>query len=514
MDNSFFTGGIAPLGANAEEQTLLKAIGTDNTIGGQNSAAVGADTWKKEFVSELITSLVATNEDIQFTNHLAIDYSPTLYYQALLKTKIGELDMFQGSNDQATINNLANPDWSRQIFPLKYMYDRKSIYLSATSEFYYGNLGNIREVLAQDALLSLLIRENKQFMYGTRNIPSMIAGVFDNHRRRGSVYLTESDYAKLEEVNDLRGTALNYDLISAAQNVLSRHYASNIKFGLFMPTVSIEGVSSKDFSATSFRMITPDQLNSKPIFDDHLAGIRTKTGKQVYFFHDIFSNRETIYGSWKISDSAQPTNASCPAVPNVSSGTNSATPDSESLFITSDNGTYFYAVSAINYAGTSKLALINAIPVTVTAGERVDLKFVSGAGANLETGYLIWRSAKNAVDATGYFQPLFTVSVSDLALGFDGAAIHNIADKNRYIPGMQDLILIPLEAGSDICDRTLIRKVEQQSMNGAMSGIKRFDLGLAVGTNNEPSYSTILAHHCTLSFPGAFKCFVFRNVKP
>lgn len=99
-------------------------------------------------------------------------------------------------------------------------------------------------------------------------------------------------------------------------------------------------------------------------------------------------------------------------------------------------GTYFYAVAAKNRYGESALVGLNAVSQAVAATESVDVKFAAGAGAYAAESYVIYRTKANqAAQATADFFPIFEVSVTELAAGWDGAAATLVRDRNRFIAG-------------------------------------------------------------------------------
>ena len=509
--NQNFLNMLQMAGGNPEVQELQKALVLQPGVAGVNAAGT-IDTWKREFVSDLVSSLLAEKEDLQFTNLLAVDYSKSHFYQYNRKTVLGDEDLFGTHGTQTDFTELAYPGWDRNGTVLKFAMDKKQITMAAQSDSYYHDLqANPYNTLAEQALLAMLLRQNKTFMRGDERIdPLQVTGILAGHQYRNGAYLSPSDYSALEEVIDMRGQPLDYDTISKADNILYNHLARNKRRALIMPSISLEGISSKDFGATPFRVITSDKLNDKPIYDDYLAAIRTKSGRQVIFKNDLFVSRERAYGVWKIGDTNQTIHATAPATPNVTSGTNSAVVDASSKFASTDVGSYYYAVSAVGQTGVSKLALINATPVTMpAAGYAVDLKFSSGSGTYAESGYIIWRSEKNAAASTGLFYPLFTVTTADLATGYDGGTAV-IRDRNRFLPGCEECVMVGMDNTADLIDKEVLRRIELRS--SWLDGIMRQDVPF--GFLGVPSFTTFLYTAYGFAQPLPTKVLIFRNVKP
>ena len=504
-------------GVTQEGMNLIKAMETSPSTAGTNSTGAAPnflDPFKREFVSDIVTSLIATEQDIKFTNLLHQDFTPTHYYQYLRETGLGDMDAYGAFSQQLSVPEKIYPNYDRNFVSLKFSYDRKSLSLASQSEYYY-NITNAYDELARKALTAMLIRENKCFIYGNSTIDSLgFDGIFKAHQFRNGAYLTPTAYSQLEEVIDLRGGKLNYDIISNAENIIFRHYARNQKKALVMPTLSIEGISSKDFSATPMRWITENGI-SKPVYSDYIAQIQTKAGRQVEFHTDLFISREQVFGTWLIADPSQIISVTAPVTPNVSAGTNAAVNDASSLFTSAWYGDYYYAVSAVGSTGVSKLALINATPVTVIAGKSVELTFTSGSGTYPESGYIIWRSEKNAAHANGLYYPLFTVTATELANGYDGAGSTKVWDRNRTIPKTEDCFMVGMESGADILDKQVIRRLELSS--NFLSGIKRYDIPVGFSgsfAGGQPSMTSMICHHLALALPAPAKVIVFRNVSP
>jgi len=103
---------------------------------------------------------------------------------------------------------------------------------------------------------------------------------------------------------------------------------------------------------------------------------------------------------------------------------------------TNHAGTYFYAVTAKNRYGESAIEPINTTGQAVTATESVDIKFAAGSGAYAAEAFVIYRTeADPASYQTANYYPMFEVSTSELAAGWDGAAADLVRDRNRFIAG-------------------------------------------------------------------------------
>lgn len=104
---------------------------------------------------------------------------------------------------------------------------------------------------------------------------------------------------------------------------------------------------------------------------------------------------------------------------------------------TNHAGNYLYAVTAKNRYGESAMTMLKDTAIAVTATQSVDLSFSASTGSSYpETGYVVYRTKKDDTNPnTAKFYPIFEVSSSELASGYDGAAAGKVRDRNRSIAG-------------------------------------------------------------------------------
>jgi hypothetical protein len=113
-----------------------------------------------------------------------------------------------------------------------------------------------------------------------------------------------------------------------------------------------------------------------------------------------------------------------------------------SKFAAGDAGAYLYAVSAVNRFGESALTVLGTA-VTVAANGAVDLKFTATASTNAATCFQIYRGTKGStVSGTTTFYPIFTINLTQLAAGYDGAAANLVRDNNRWLTNTYQAMLI------------------------------------------------------------------------
>lgn len=117
--------------------------------------------------------------------------------------------------------------------------------------------------------------------------------------------------------------------------------------------------------------------------------------------------------------------------------------DAKGQFGTTHAGTYLYVVTAKNRYGESEPVLLTTDPLAVGATQSVTLKFTGAASsAYPETCYVIYRTEVDPVSKdTAEFHPIFEVSKTELAAGWDGAEAGTVHDRNRWIAGCKSALV-------------------------------------------------------------------------
>lgn len=117
--------------------------------------------------------------------------------------------------------------------------------------------------------------------------------------------------------------------------------------------------------------------------------------------------------------------------------------DSKGAFGIVHAGNYLYAVTAKNRYGESEPVLLTDADQVVGAAQSVTLKFAGAASsAYPETCFVIYRTEVNPVDkSVADFYPIFEVSTTELAAGWDGAEAGSVHDRNRWIAGTKSALV-------------------------------------------------------------------------
>lgn len=137
------------------------------------------------------------------------------------------------------------------------------------------------------------------------------------------------------------------------------------------------------------------------------------------------------------------TSPKAPVTPTVSTAIKVINADTKTNF-SRHAGAYGYLVTAKNRYGESvPLNITSTGAQAVTTTQSVEFGVTAGVGgAYAASSFVIYRTKKNAFlnDTTEYF-PIFEVPVSQMATGYDGAAINCVRDRNRIIAGTKSALV-------------------------------------------------------------------------
>jgi hypothetical protein len=261
-------------------------------------------------------------------------------------------------------------------------------------------------------------------------VPQEFNGLFSQHFTAFNDTL--DNYQNSTTVVDLRGNALSDAAVESAVESINVNYGFADK--IIAPPIVFSNYV-KQFHGS--KLIQPNtQQVTAGIMGQKVVGITTQFG-DIAVVDDKFwkSNPSRIIGS-------AATNVKAPNAP-LAGGTSALASDTNNRFV-NFIGDYYYAVAAKNRYGESTLQQIgSSAGLVLTAGNSVNLTFQDGGGAYPATAYVIYRSTVNPNTAIGVTQlyPIFTVAVSDLSAGYDGAAAGSVWDRNRYISNTEQALV-------------------------------------------------------------------------
>lgn len=268
-------------------------------------------------------------------------------------------------------------------------------------------------------------------------IPEEFNSLYKQHANIGTgggdfLYSTLEEYFTSETVVDLRGASIKQIDIEKAAVLVDN--------GFGYPT---------DFfgSNTVVSALMQDYINDQRIImasggfkgtaGINISAIGTSINPDIKLSSDKFMKNDPPR---RLTDSA--TSSKAPAAPTATIDPALAV-DTLSKFQAGETGNVYYAVSAINRFGESPLTIMDTDAIAVTVGSSIDLQFAAGVGANTPTAFKIYRTKiTTAATATGLqFYPIFSVSVAEVAAGYDGAIATKVRDRGRFLPGMESAFL-------------------------------------------------------------------------
>lgn len=327
-----------------------------------------------------------------------------------------------------------SPTYTRQAQIVKFMGTVRSVSHAATLVNTF--VGDMMQKEISNGTMKLLRDANKALYFADSNI---IPSEFNGFRAQQVNSIGGVDlWQKSDSVIDLRGGTLTEELMEQAQLSILNH---NGEGNLFMGPPSV--FSSFKNSLLPNKQFY-QQVGQSPEFQAGLAVNKYlgQYGPIDLDFDKFMTNNLLPKTTASIASSAK-----APAAPTADATTPVATATDALSQFTNFNGDYLYAVAAINRYGISPITVLNAAgaPITVAATQSVDLKFAAGGGTSSPTGYVIYRSKKGAVLTTVAdvkFYPLFNVSVAQKANGYDNGAAGLVRDRNRFIPGTEQSLLV------------------------------------------------------------------------
>ena len=249
-------------------------------------------------------------------------------------------------------------------------------------------------------------------------------------------FASEVAFLNSDNVVDMRGKRMDEASLEQGSNAIIEAYG-------YASDVYWSPKAGSDFSKNFYprqRAMTPVGLNNK--VGSNITGFVSQAG-EIALHPDVFMKPKPS----KTTGTAA-TSSKAPAVP-TADGTNPIVPVAATVANTKwgaddGGGTYLYAVSAINRYGESGLRILSVTPATIAVGGAAALKFVSGGGANTPTGYRIYRATKNVAYSAGAnaFYPLFDISATQLANGYNGGGAGVVYDLDFYLPGTTKALML------------------------------------------------------------------------
>jgi hypothetical protein len=416
-----------PAGELAE---LRKALEATELRGSDPSAQSGAPL-KVESLENTLKIITFQEGDIEFWKRIPKlpAYNTVEEYNQLVS---------YGSDRGGFVNEGELPEeedsiYARKAQLVKFIGTTKSV--THPMQLVNTMIGDVVAREVKNGTLWVLRKVDKALTFANSDIiPQEFNGLYKQHFDGFGGTLDQ--YGASNVIVDLKGKALSEAVVEdAALGVIE-----NFGFGDFLmapPAVLSNFV--KRFHGNKF--IQPNT----PAITAGVMGQRVKT------FASQFGDIELGYDKFMkaspprlAASAATHPKAPSAVIPDISTSLAANPTDTSGQFLTAWAGDYYYAVAATNRYGESVLTALSQSKLTVAAAGSALLKFADGGGIYPATGYVVYRSLKSPASLIGVtpLYPIFSVSVAQLAAGYDGGSVGIVCDRNRSISGTESAFLI------------------------------------------------------------------------
>lgn len=346
-----------------------------------------------------------------------------------------------GFNNEGELPEEEDSLYRRRAEHVKYLGVTKSV--THPLQLVRTQVGNMIQQEVSNGIKWILRKADRALLYGDEKLVGQEwNGLYAQHLNNDQ-YTTLEDYMSSELVVDLRGKTLKEGDIDSAGEVLLRQFAQ-------ADTLISAPVVFTDF-AQGFYSRNRGSFGMTGAAGTRMNSFVAQFGN-VAFEYDIFAAKAT--GKLPTAPAGSP---KAPAAP-TAGAVPAVVPNDGFTKFGDGNGDYFYAVAAVNRYGESAMTQLGGV-VTVGATDSVDLSFTATAGAYNATSFVIYRS--DVDQTTPYAQtkmsPIMTIAATgtdikrgSLASGVDGGAAGIVRDRNRYIVGTQEALL--LQKGSEVLE--------------------------------------------------------------
>lgn len=260
-------------------------------------------------------------------------------------------------------------------------------------------------------------------------IPQEFNSLYKQHASIGIgddfLYPTFEAYYNSNVVVDLRGKSLKQTHLEDGAVAIDANFG-NVD-NLFAPTTVISALA-KDYYQTQRIMLGENYNGNVNVVPKVIS---TTLG-------DVKLNSDKMMKKDPEKTLANPaTSTKAPSAPTTVAV--ALTADATVKYATGEFGNVFYAVASINRYGESNLTAYGTA-VTLAAGQRPDITITPGASAIAPSGYVVYRTkVTTASSPTGLmFYPIFKVSVSQVAAGYNGAGAGVVGDRGYFMPDMEE----------------------------------------------------------------------------
>lgn len=412
-------------GEFADQGELLKAMQAGQITGRDTTGlSLTQEPLKVESLEKTIKLLESRTQDIKLFNAIPKLTAYNTVEEYLQLSSYG--NQAGGFYGEGALSDVQDSTYIRRAEKIKYIQVTGEVTLQAQMVRSYVD-AYTQEV--KNKAMWVMRKANSALTKADSNIvPEEFNSLYKQHASIGSssdfLYSTFEAYYNSGTVVDLRGASLKQGDVEDGALRIDANFG-NVDT-LAAPT-SVLSALTKDYYEV--QRIMQGGTASK-MGTGNIKSLSTTIG-DVNIMTDKFMARNPPKTTSTPAD-----NAKAPVAPASLAGAVAA--DSLSKYRTAEAGNVFYAVAAVNSFGESALTAYGTA-VAISAGNVTNLTPTAGVGT-AGTGYVVYRTkVTTASTPTGLlFYPIFKVSNSEVAAGFNGGAAGVIRDRGYFLPDCEE----------------------------------------------------------------------------
>lgn len=415
---------------------LMKAMTASHSTGRDlTNTDTSGSALKVESLDPMLKILTSRDKHIVLWNQIPKDkaYNTVEEYNQLVDYGL-DVGIF---NDEGEAPQFTDSIYRRKAILVKYMGVAGEVTHPMQLVRLGSGVGNMLATEVQNKTQFLIRAMDKAIPTGNSDHVSMeFDGIFKQHYDGvvGSTG-TLNTYFDDSVVIDARGAYLTDALVeSAAHGVVNDNYGA--VSSIMAPPVVFSDYVKQFHESKNIMVNNPIAGTTGAIMGQAVNQIQTQFG-MIDVNNDIFFDYKT-----KKKYNGAATSSKAPAACVAGGAPVAAVTDTSNMFGTTYAGDYFYAVTAKNRYGESAMTILSTSAVTVASTESVDLQWTQSGGSYAAESFVVYRTEKGATPyTTADFYPIFTITVAELAAGYDGAAATKVRDRNRFISNTYSAIV-------------------------------------------------------------------------
>jgi hypothetical protein len=415
-------------GEFADQGELLKAMQAGHLTGRDTTnLPLTQEPLKIESLEKTIRLLESRTQDIKLLNAIPKLTAYNTVEEYLQLASYGNMN--GGFYGEGALSDVQDSTYIRRSEKIKYVQVTGEVTLQAQMvksyvDAYTQEVKN-KAMWVMKTVNSALTKANSDV------VPEQFNSLYKQHASVGVgaefLYSTFEEYYNSGLVIDLRGKSLKQSDVEDGALTVDTHFG-NVD-SVFAPT-SVLSALTKDYYNTQ-RILQGGEATK--MGTGNIKSLSTTIG-DVNIMTDKFMAKNPPKRLATPADSLK-----APAAPSAVAVAVAA--DAVSKYQAGEAGNTLYAVAAINSFGESAITVFNT-PVAISAGNASDITITAGAGALPATGFVVYRTKKGVTNAANAdFFPIFKVSASEVAAGFQGGAAGVVRDRGYFLPDTEEAFI-------------------------------------------------------------------------